>query len=86
MPTTTATTGPPPTLTDAVRGRVRELTDQGVETFTADDFRGVAQRAGKGDRWLDDHLLVLEGIGVLRAVRRPGARTWSLSPSAEYLR
>lgn len=86
MPTTTVTTGPPLTLADAVRQRVRELTDQGIKTFTTSDFRCAAHRAGLTERWLEDHLLVLEGIGVLVPVRRPGVRAWSLSPAAEYLR
>lgn len=86
MPTTTATTGPPTTLDDAVRDRIRELADRGTKEFTVADFRDAARRAGRTDRWLEDHLLVLEGIGVLKAVRRPGARMWTLSPAAEYLR
>ncbi|WP_086559915.1 hypothetical protein [Streptomyces africanus] len=86
MPTTTATTGPPPTLADAVRGRIGELSDRNKKTFTVADFPGVAGRAGRPDSWLEDHLLVLEGIGILKRVRRPGARTWTVSPGSEYLR
>lgn len=85
MPTTTATTAPPG-LADAVRDRIGELTDRGISKLTAADFAGVAHRAGVPDRWLHDHLLVLEGIGVLRQVRRPGPRTWTVNPSAGYLR
>jgi hypothetical protein len=86
VPTTTVTTGPPPNLADAVRGRVRELTSRGVRTFTASDFTGVARSAGRPDTWLADHLLVLEGIGVLRPVPGRGPRTWSLNAASEYLR
>jgi hypothetical protein len=84
--TTTATTGPPPILADAVRGRIVELTARGADVFTVADFRGVAQRAGQPDSWLGDHLLVLEGIGVLQSIRRPGPRSWIVNPGSEYLR
>lgn len=86
MTTTTATTGPPPSLADAVRSRIGELTDRGISTLAVADFQGVARRAGRPDTWLEDHLLVLEGIGVLRPVRRPGPRAWTVNPSAGYLR
>ncbi|MFH8805300.1 hypothetical protein ACH4F6_38125 [Streptomyces sp. NPDC017936] len=88
MPTTTVTTGPPTTLADAVRDRILELHSQGVRTFTAGDFPGAARRTGRPDTWVADHLLVLEGIGVLRRVGRAGAgpRTWTVSPGSEYLR
>lgn len=86
MTTTTATTGPPPTLADVVRSRIGELTARGVKTFTVADFTGAARRTGRPNTWLADHLLVLEGIGVLRAVRRPGPRSWTVSPDSEYLR
>lgn len=86
MTTTTATTGPPPSLADAVRSRIGELTDRGIRTITAEDFKGVARRAGRPDSWLLDHLLVLEGIGVLNDARRPGPRTWTINSGTEYLR
>ncbi|WP_030248252.1 hypothetical protein [Streptomyces sp. NRRL S-455] len=62
------------------------MTARGQKTFTVADFPGVARRAGRPGPWLEDHLLVLEGIGVLRAVNRPGPRTWAVRPGAEYLR
>lgn len=86
MTTTTATTGPPPTLDDAVRGRIAELTARDVATFTVADFHGIARSAGRSDAWLMDHLLVLEGIGVLRCVRQPGPRTWAVVPGSGYAR
>jgi hypothetical protein len=84
--TTTATTGPPPTLAGAVRGCIGELTARGVKAFTVEDFQGIARIAGRPDAWLVDHLLVLEGIGVLQRVRRPGPRTWAVNPGSGYLR
>lgn len=86
MPTTTATTGPPPILADAVRDRIGHLTSRGKRTFTVADFTGIAHRVGRPDAWLEDHLLVLEGIGVLRPVHRPGPRTWAVRPDSEYAR
>lgn len=86
MTTTTATTGPPPTLAGAVRDRIDELTARGVETFTVADFKGTARSAGRPDAWLVDHLLVLEGIGVLRCVRQQGLRSWAVNPDSGYLR
>lgn len=86
MTTTTATTGPPPTLAGAVRGRIDELTARGVRTFTVADFQGVARSVCRPDAWLADHLLVLEGIGVLRCVQRPGPRAWTVNPGSGYPR
>lgn len=86
MPPTTATTGPPPTLADAVRERIGELHDRGVRTFTAADFRGVARRAGRRDTWLTSHLLVLEGVGILELSSSSGPRAWRVAPGSEYLR
>ena len=86
MPTTTATTGPPANIADAVRTRLGELADRGKWEFTAADFTDVAARANRPQAWVVDHLHVLEGIGVLRGVRRPGPRTWALAPGTEYLR
>jgi hypothetical protein len=86
VPTTTVTTGPSPTLAEAVRTRIAYLTARGTRSFTTRDFPNVARHAGRPDAWLEDHLLVLEGIGVLRPVRRPGPRAWSISPGSEYLR
>ncbi|MFD8226910.1 hypothetical protein ACFV16_22365 [Streptomyces massasporeus] len=85
MPTTTVTTGPSPTLADAVRTRIAYLASRGVRTFTVSDFPGVARHAGRPDAWLEDHLLVLEGIGILRQARRPGPRAWTVSACSEYL-
>lgn len=86
MTTTTATTGPPPTLADAVRGRIGELITRGVNAFTVADFHGVARSVGWPDTGLVDHLLVLEGIGVLQRVQQPGPRTWAVVPGSGYAR
>lgn len=86
MTTTTATTGPPPTLADAVRGCIGELTTRGVKTFTVADFQGIARSAGRPDAWLVDYLLVLEGIGILRCVRRQEPRTWAVDSGSGFLR
>lgn len=86
MPTTTATTGPPPALADAVRQRIRDLHDGGVRELTADRFTDLASAAGRPVAWVTDCLIVLQGIGDLRAVARPGARTWTVAPGSEILR
>lgn len=101
MPTTTVTTGalPPaaecdltvrqrtriPDLAEGVRGRILELDFRGKPVFTLDDFQGVAALAGRPESWVNDHLMVLEGIGVLRRTRAM-ERTWTVVPSSEYLR
>jgi hypothetical protein len=69
-----------------VRTRIAYLAARGRRTFTTSDFPGVARHAGRPGAWLEDHLLVLEGIGILQPVRRPGPRTWRVSPGSEYLR
>lgn len=102
MPTTTATTGPPhrteddgltvrqrvsrPALADAVRSRIRELHDQGVRTFTAADFAEAARSADRSLAWVGDHLLILEGMGILRSATDEGTRAWTVSNASEYLR
>lgn len=86
MPTTTATTGPPIDLADAVRKRVQHLHSQGVRTFTLADFRSTARGTGRPLAWVADHLIMLEGIGVLRPVRRSNERAWTVSPGTEFLR
>lgn len=86
MPTTTATTGPPTNLADAVRARFGELTDRGKTEFAETDFSDIAARSARPQTWVTDHLLVLEGTGVLRVVRRPGPRTWTLVSGTGYLR
>jgi hypothetical protein len=86
VPTTTATTGPPPTLADAVRQRIRDLHDGGVREFTADLFADLVSTAGRPAAWVTDCLIVLQGIGDLRAVTRPGARAWTVAPGSEILR
>lgn len=86
MPTTTATTGSPPALADAVRQRIRDLHDRGVREFTPDHFTGLASAVGRPASWVTDHLIVLQGTGDLRTVVRPGTRAWTLAPGSEILR
>lgn len=106
MPTTTATTGSPPTagpgeltvrqrvshprpsLAACVQERLCQLHDRGVRTVTLDDFERTAKRAGRPLSWIGDHLLVLEGVGILRPVALAGSttRAWTVSSASEYLR
>ncbi|MER7487955.1 hypothetical protein ABTY20_19015 [Streptomyces sp. NPDC126497] len=86
MPTTTATTRPAPALADAVRQRIRDLHDGGVREFTADRFTDLASAADRPAAWVTDHLIVLQGVGDLRAVARAGVRTWTVAPGSEILR
>jgi hypothetical protein len=86
VPTTTATTESPPSIADAVRRRILHLHDRGVRTLTLADFQGTAKCTGRPESWVADHLLVLEGIGVLRPARRGGTRAWTVSAGSEYLR
>jgi hypothetical protein len=100
--TTTVTTDSPPltdhegltvcqrvsyiSVADAVRQRLRELRGPAVRTVTWADFEGVAERTGHPTSWVADHLLVLEGIGILRQAGCPAGRAWTVSPASEYLR
>lgn len=103
MPTTTATTGPPPLtdpgegltvrqrvsppcIADAVRARIRDLHDRGELTITPADCEDLAETVGRPAPWITDHLLVLEGSGILKPVRAGGARAWTVDPASEYLR
>lgn len=85
MPTTTATTERP-SLADCVRERIGELHDRGVRVFTPDHFEKTAKRAGRPLPWLVDHLLVLEGVGILRGAGRCPERAWAVSAGSGYLR
>ena len=85
MSSTTATTGPPP-LAACVRERITQLHGQGVGTFTLEQFTPAAERARRPLSWIGDHLIVLEGIGILRPIDRSTERAWRLAPGTEYLR
>jgi hypothetical protein len=100
--TTTVTTESPPfadheeltvcqrvshiSVADAVRQRLRELHRRGTRTVTGADFEGIAERTGRPESWVGDHLLVLEGIGILRPASSRSGRAWTVGPSSEYLR
>lgn len=86
MSTTTVTTGSPPALADAVRRRVHELHDQGQRTFATSHFRDVGGQVRCPSAWVTDHLIVLEGIGVLRPVRRGCERSWTVNAESGFLR
>lgn len=77
---------PLPSLGDAVRERIGELHHQGAQTFALDDFKEAARQSGRPLSWIGDHLLVLEGIGILRAVRSSSGRVWAVGQDAGYLR
>jgi hypothetical protein len=78
--------GPRPSLAACVRERIAQLNDRGVRTFALADFEETAKRAGRPLPWVGDHLIVLEGVGVLRCASRSGERVWTISASSEYLR
>lgn len=93
MPTTTVTAGPQAargpkdrTLSACVQDRIEELRGRGVNVIAPGDFGEAARLAGRPLSWVVDHLLVLEGIGVLRAVRRRGDRAWALAAGTEDAR
>lgn len=96
MTPTTATTGPGkltvrqrvsrPALDAGVRDRIAELHDRGVRTFTLSHFEKTARAVGRPLSWVGDHLIVLEGIGVLRRADRGTQRVWAVSHGSEYLR
>lgn len=77
---------PRPPLPDAVRRRITELHDRDVRTFVLADLKPAAECAGRPLSWVGDHLLVLEGVGILRPVARSCGRAWSVNPASEYLR
>lgn len=86
MSTTTVTTEPPPSLEDAVWQRVRELSERGARVLTVAAFRDVVRSTGCSPSRLMDRLLVLEGIGVLRATHRGTERAWTINLASECLR
>lgn len=102
MSTTTATTASPPladhegltvrqrvtrpALDVGVRERIAELSARGVRTITLAAFEKTAQDIGRPLSWVGDHLIVLEGIGILRATVRGTERVWTISVDSEYLR
>lgn len=77
---------PCPTVSEAVQQRITELRDRGARTFTLKDMEPAAQCSGRPLSWIGDHLIVLEGIGILRPAERSGERRWSVEPGSEYLR
>lgn len=79
MSTTTATTGPPLTLEAAVRQRIAELDALDVRTFTLTDFQDTAEHAHRPLSWLEDHLDVLAGIGILTLATANGMRAWTVA-------
>lgn len=102
MSTTTATTPSPPltdhegltvrqqvsrpALDAGVRERIAELRGRGVRTITLAHFEKTARSVGRPLSWVGDHLIVLEGLGVLRRAARGTERAWTLAPDSEYLR
>lgn len=102
MPTTTATTPSPPltdhegltvrqkvsrpALDVGVRERIAELHDRGVRTITLAHFEETARSVGRPLSWVGDHLIVLEGIGILRRVVRGTERVWTVVPDSGYLK
>lgn len=102
MSTTTATTPSPPltdhegltvrqqvsrpALDAGVRERIAELHAEGVRAITLAHFEETARRVGRPLSWVGDHLIVLEGIGILRRTVRGTERSWTIVPDSEYLR
>lgn len=102
MPTTTATTPSPPltdhegltvrqrvsrpALDVGVRERIAELHDRGVRVLTLTHFEKTARSTGRPLSWVGDHLIVLEGVGILRRAVRGTERAWTVVPGSEYLR
>ncbi len=102
MSTTTATTPSPPltdhegltvqqrvfrpALDAGVRERIAELHDRGVRILTLAHFEKTARLIGRPLPWVGDHLIVLEGIGVLRRAAHGTERAWTVVPDSEYLR
>lgn len=77
---------PHASLETCVRERICYLHDRGTRTFTLDDFTRTAEQAGRPLSWIGDHLLVLEGLGVLRSVSDEGTRAWHVNSGSGYLR
>ena len=102
MSTTTATTPSPPltdhegltvrqqvsrpALDAGVRERIAELHGRGVQSFTLADFEETARCVGRPLSWVGDHLIVLEGVGILRGAVRGTDRTWTVVLDSGYLR
>lgn len=75
-----------PALDAGVRERIAELHDRGVRTLTLAHFEKTARRVGRPLSWVRDHLIVLEGIGILRCAIRGTERVWAVVPDSGYLR
>lgn len=102
MSTTTATTPSPPltdhegltvrqqvsrpALDAGVRERIAELHDRGVRTITLAHFEETARSVGRPLSWVGDHLIVLEGVGILRRAVRGTERAWTIVLDSGYLR
>lgn len=75
-----------PALDVGVRERIAELHDRGVWTITLDHFEKTARSVGRPLSWVGDHLIVLEGVGILRRVVQGTQRAWTVVPGSGYLR
>lgn len=102
MSTTTATTTPPsdtgpggltlrqrvsrPSIETSVQERIRALHGEGVRQFTPEHFADLSRVLSRPESWITDHLIILEGLGVLRPVDHGSRRAWTLNQDAGYLR
>jgi len=77
---------PHSSLETCVRERIGCLHARNTRTFTLDDFTCTAEQAGRPLSWIGDHLIVLEGLGVLRSVSDEGTRAWRVNSDSGYLR
>jgi len=75
-----------PALDAGVRERIAELHDRGVQSFALTDFEETAGDVGRPLSWVGDHLIVLEGVGILRGTVRGTERIWTVVLDSGYLR